>query len=572
MYYFDDGSGIKDVFLYIRQSTDEKSGKQVRSLGDQHEHCKELANRLGLNIVDVFKEDKSAMRPNNRPVFEAMLKELSFKSDEKRRADGILAWHPDRLSRNALEAGKVIQMLDDDLIKDMFFPAYAFHNDPSGKEHLFIEFARAKGYSDRLSVAVSRGSEGREREGAMVYPVKFGYQKKREVPENPKFCSLFPIPCETNFPIIKHAFKLRMEGVSLDDTLLSLEENGLRPKKGKVTRSSLAYWLNDPFYFGNWIINRDKPDERIVDLSTITLADGTTFTPVVTEQEFWQCQKRLTDGKTIRRHTSHVNPICGTVQCASCGENMRPALRQVKRAGGIKKPQLGFECQTKSKNGDWCDQGRVKAGILFDHIANVLESVTLEKTEYQQFMIGIDSLLSKKKAEVKKNRELYTKRLKKLKTEKADTILRKSMMIQAGDFGKDEREWFAGKIEKLNDQIAKTESANRKLTGDINQKTMSFRKFIELTQNLNEMWLSADFEKKRVISEKILLNLTLEGREVRSVTWKSPFSEWANDPNIQCGGADRTKIEPCFTRLWTTFSRKQEVLRDFLTLSNIPEY
>jgi len=571
MYYFDDGSGIKDVFLYIRQSTDEKSGKQVRSLGDQQEHCKELADRLGLNIVDVFKEDKSAMRPHNRPVFDAMLKELSFKSDEKRRADGILAWHPDRLSRNALEAGKVIQMLDDNLIKDMFFPAYAFHNDPSGKEHLFIEFARAKGYSDRLSVAVSRGSEGREREGAMVYPVKFGYQKKREVPENPKLCSLFPIPCESNFPIIEHAFKLRLDGVSLDDTLLSLEEQGLHPKKGKVTRSSLAYWLNDPFYFGNWIINRGKADERVIDLRAITLPDGTRFTPVLSEQDFWKCQKRLTDGKTIRRHTSHVNPINADVQCGCCGENMRPASRQVKRAGGTKEPQLGYECQTKSKSGDWCDQGRVKSDILFDHIADQLAGVTLGKKEYQQFMIGIDILLSKKKAEVKKNREKYTKLLKKLKTEKADTILRKSMMIEAGDFGKDEREWFSNKVERLNDQIADAESANRKLAGDINQKTMSFRKFIELTQNLHQMWLSANPEKKREISEKILLNLTLEGREVRSVTWKSPFAEWINDPNIQCGGADRTLIEPCFSRLWTAFFQKQGVLRDFLTLSNIPE-
>jgi len=431
-------------------------------------------------------------------------------------------------------APKVIQMLDDNLIKDMFFPAYAFHNDPSGKEHLFIEFARAKGYSDRLSVAVSRGSEGREREGAMVYQVKFGYRKKREVPENPKLCSLFPIPCEINFPIIKHAFKLRFEGVSLDDTLLSLEENGLRPKKGKITRSSLAYWLNDPFYFGNWIINREKSDERVVDLRNITLSDGTTFTPVLTEQEFWRCQKRLTDGKIIRRHTNrHINPICGNVQCASCGESMRPAMRQVKRAGGVKKPQLGFECQTKSKNGDWCDQGRVKVDILFDHIGSILESVTLGKTEYQQFMIGIDSLLSKKKAEVKKNREIYTKRLKKLKAEKADTILHKSMMIEADDFGTDEREWFSTKIEKLNDQITQTESANRKLAGDINQKTMSFRKFIELTQSLHEMWLSANYEKKRVISEKILLNLTLEGRDVRSVTWKSPFAEWVVLP--ACG-------------------------------------
>ena len=90
----------------------------------------------------------------------------------------FLAWHPDRLSRNALEAGMLIQMLDDELIKDLAFPAYNFHNDTSGKEHLTIEFARAKGYTDRLSEVILRGVSGREREGAMIYPVKFGYRSR----------------------------------------------------------------------------------------------------------------------------------------------------------------------------------------------------------------------------------------------------------------------------------------------------------------------------------------------------------------------------------------------------------
>jgi len=159
---------IKDIFLYIRQSTDEKAGKQVRSLDDQRRECETMAAYLGLNIVEVFSEDKSAKYPHQRPVFRSMLKQLAYKSPAKRRADGVLSWHPNRLSRNALEAGMIVQMLDDELIKDMFFPAYSFHNDASGKEHLFIEFARAKGHSDHLSVSVLRGNSSRERGGAMI--------------------------------------------------------------------------------------------------------------------------------------------------------------------------------------------------------------------------------------------------------------------------------------------------------------------------------------------------------------------------------------------------------------------
>jgi hypothetical protein len=60
----------------------------------------------------------------------------------------------------------IVQMLDDGLIKNLFFShAYSFHNDTSGKEHLTIEFARAKGYNDSLSEVVQRGIKSREQQG-----------------------------------------------------------------------------------------------------------------------------------------------------------------------------------------------------------------------------------------------------------------------------------------------------------------------------------------------------------------------------------------------------------------------
>lgn len=139
-----------------------------------------------------------------------MLKELSYKSPERRKADGILAWHPNRLSRNALEAGMIVQMLDDELIQNLYFASYSFHNDTSGKEHLTIEFARAKGYNDQLSDVVSRGILSRERMGAMVSSRKFGYQAKREH-SDPKLCSMFPIPDLVEYPAIQRMFELALQ-------------------------------------------------------------------------------------------------------------------------------------------------------------------------------------------------------------------------------------------------------------------------------------------------------------------------------------------------------------------------
>ena len=92
------------VFVYLRQSTKEESGKQAQSLEDQERDCLQVAERWGLQVVDFIREDESAWKPHLRPKFKALLKELSYRSPSRRRADGILAWHPNRLSRNALEA------------------------------------------------------------------------------------------------------------------------------------------------------------------------------------------------------------------------------------------------------------------------------------------------------------------------------------------------------------------------------------------------------------------------------------------------------------------------------------
>jgi len=554
MFYKDAASDVKDVFLYIRQSTDEKSGKQVRSLGDQQHDCEEMATFLGLNIVEVYREDQSAKTPNNRPIFKKMIKELCYKSPERRRADGILAWHPDRLSRNALEAGQILQMLDDELIKNMYFPAYAFHNDPSGKEHLFIEFARAKGYSDRLSVAVLRGATGREKEGAYVHGRdKFGYKKRREVPENPKLCSLFPEPCPDNYSIIQRVFQLRLQGFAVETIIDLLRSEGIKPIGSNLSKSHISKCLTDPFYYGRWVINADRKSERVIDLNRITLADGTRFQPVVSEKEFWQCQRWMNSTNVKHRIQRHVNPISGQVLCHQCNGKMRPARRKIKRAGQLKVTQLGFECQTKLSNQERCPQSRVKAELLFDFIALSLKHVSTEKKDYHRFLIGLEIFLAKKKNAMRIQRMKTTKRLTALDEEKKQLLHRKAILAETGDLGSEDRQFFTTELAKINGELSTVRQKHSELGKSDAEKIIAFKEFIERCQNLHCDWTNADDEKKRDISKKILLNLTIKDREVQSVTWKKPYAEWINGAKIQGGEPIETLIEPRLNSLWRAF-------------------
>lgn len=78
-------------FLYIRKSTDEDD-RQVLSLEAQETELLEFAQKERLDIVEIFRESQTAKEPG-RPIFNQMLERI-----EKEEAEGILAWHPDRLA------------------------------------------------------------------------------------------------------------------------------------------------------------------------------------------------------------------------------------------------------------------------------------------------------------------------------------------------------------------------------------------------------------------------------------------------------------------------------------------
>jgi len=87
-------------FLYARKSTDIED-KQVLSIEAQITELRVFAKQNNLNIIEEFVEKQSAKIPG-RPILGEMIKRI-----EKGEANGILAWHPDRLARNSVDGGRI---------------------------------------------------------------------------------------------------------------------------------------------------------------------------------------------------------------------------------------------------------------------------------------------------------------------------------------------------------------------------------------------------------------------------------------------------------------------------------
>ena len=159
---------MNGYFLYARKSTDVED-KQVLSIEAQLNELRQFAERERIRIVSELIEKRSAKTPG-RPIFNDMLVRI-----EAGEADGILAWHPDRLARNSIDGGRIIYLLDAEKIKMLKFPTFRFDADPQGKFMLTIMFGQSKYYVDSLSENVKRGLREKVRRGEYPGFAPIGY-------------------------------------------------------------------------------------------------------------------------------------------------------------------------------------------------------------------------------------------------------------------------------------------------------------------------------------------------------------------------------------------------------------
>ncbi len=153
---------------YVRKSREEKD-KQILSIEAQIAELKEFAKREKLEIVEFVEEAKTAKVPG-RENFNEVIKKI-----EKGFANGIIAWHPDRLARNSIDGGKIIYLLDTKKLLDLKFPSFWFENTPQGKFMLSIAFGQSKYYVDNLSENVKRGLRQKIRNGIWPGKAPYGY-------------------------------------------------------------------------------------------------------------------------------------------------------------------------------------------------------------------------------------------------------------------------------------------------------------------------------------------------------------------------------------------------------------
>jgi DNA invertase Pin-like site-specific DNA recombinase len=161
--------------LYARKSS-ESEEKQVLSIDSQIKEMLQLAEREGLEIVAMKRESHSAKETGCRPVFNEIVQELY---DEK--YNGILTWAPDRISRNAGDLGKIVDLMDAGKLNEIRTYGQTFSNNPNEKFLLMILGSQAKLENDNRGINVKRGLRTRCEMGLWPGMAPVGYLNQKHI-------------------------------------------------------------------------------------------------------------------------------------------------------------------------------------------------------------------------------------------------------------------------------------------------------------------------------------------------------------------------------------------------------
>src|SRR5215470_9581632 len=500
-------------FAYCRKSTEDED-RQVLSIESQK---RELAKAFGLKedikIIDTFEESFSAKNPG-RPVFKKMLERI-----QQGQADGIVAWHPDRIARNSIDGGQIIYLLDLGILKDLKFATYNFENTPQGKFMLGIMFSNSKYYSDALSENVRRGNRTKVENGWRPGTAPIGYLNENQTKTIVKDTE--------RFNLLRKMWELMLTSIYSPRMVLKIatDEWGFRTVKrkriggGPLALSAVYKIFTNPFYAG------------------IIEWEGKTYPgkhePMVTLEEFERVQQILGKANNPRPKTRSF-AYTGLICCGECGLSIT-AEAKVNRHGYH---YTYYHC-TKSRLNSRCPQRSIEVEELEKQILQFLEQITIPKSIHDWALKRLDSAFANTRADIESQRLSLEKAIAANQRELENlTTLRIKDLLTDSEFVTRRQDL---QIEQLKLKEKLQNSLKAAAPFEPAQLIVKF-------SNRAIFWFKeGDVEIKRLILEIASSNLALKDKKLLIEATK-PFTQ---GPKISASSSLRGLVEDVRTRRFT---------------------
>lgn len=343
--------------LYARKSS-EAEEKQALSIDSQIKEMLTIAQRDGLEVVEMYRESHSAKDCGQRPIFNKLLVDI-----REGKFSGILTWHPDRLSRNAGDLGAIVDLLDQKKLIEIRTHSQRFTNNPNEKFLLMILGSQAKLENDNKSINVKRGLKTKCELGLWPSVAPTGYLNSKNKDQKG---IVFVDPDRA--PRIKELFsKVAHEGWSGRKVYRWLKDIKFVTRTGKpLTLSNVYVILNNHFYYGSFEYPKNS---------------GRWFqgkhTPLISKDLFEQVQKQLhLQIKAKNRNKEFA--FTRLLSCGACGSGVTAQEKfKALKDGSIAK-YIYYGC-TRSRNIN-CKEGYIEEKSLVLQLADVIDQLDLDQS------------------------------------------------------------------------------------------------------------------------------------------------------------------------------------------------
>ncbi len=497
---------------YCRKSTDEPD-RQILSIEAQIAEVKEFATRENLEIIEYIVESKTAKVPG-RPEFNRIIKLL-----EANKAQGIIAWHPDRLARNSIDGGQIIYLLDTGKLLDLKFPSFWFDNTPQGKFMLNIAFGQSKYYVDNLSENVKRGNRQKIRRGEWPNKAPIGYLNYHPINQTKTI-----IVDNKKAKFIIKAFKMFATGgftfVEIRDFLAQNKIFGIK-SGNKIHLDTIKRILTNPFYYG------------------VLKYKGEFFTgvhkPLITKKLFDKVQTVINHKcKNYQKNKTDFH-FLGLATCGECGSSITAEKhRKHYKRRNINVDYYYYRCSKKKTP---CHQSYLESSIFENQLRNSIYRASLSPFAAKKFLEWAKNDSKKDLHSIQNQVDTFTSAILEINS-KLDRLLDGYVdkTIEANDYQRKKNELIQKKVE-LEEKITEINNYGSSWLEPFKEfveSALTAHKIAHAKNNCADLLIGA----KTVGSNYFLLNKTLTPKYQNA-----GFLALANGAGVACATAKSCDLQ-----------------------------
>ena len=492
-----------EYILYARKSSEDKS-KQIQSIESQIQVMKDYAAKNNLTIVEVMHEEKSGKTPGIRAVFANMIKLI-----EAGKANGILVWKLDRIARNLLEGGRIIDMLQNGIIQQIQTPEET-HRPTDNVYSIAIQLCGANQYSRDLSTNVKRGFDTKYQKGWRPGSAPQGYLNSKFKDRGDNDISIDP----ERFKLVRKIWDLMLTGNYTAPQVLDIANDqwGYKTRKTKMGgdkpmgRSSIYRILTNLFYAG--IIERHGVQYPGKHEKMITL------------DEFDKVQIILgREGKP--RPKTHIFPFTGIIHCAECGCMITAAdkFKMIKNKSELKKHTY-YYCTRRRKNTKCNQKEYITKETLELQIEKELEKYEL-LPEFLKW--ALEKIREKKGTDLEdkvKIREMQEKTLGKTEAELEELTRMRYKQMVSDEMFLNEKADLEKKIAQLKGKLKKSDSSKEEVK-DLKEKTFKFATYAR------KAFIEGRWEPQKELLTTLAKNPIIRGKKlvIEPFEWFEPIEK-----------------------------------------------